>query len=734
MFKAVAIVIPLAISLAANATVSDLPRVSSDITIDGVLDETAWENSLRVELKYETDPGENLPTPVETVAYIAEDGHNLYVAFEANDPDPEQIRAWLRDRDSIGAGDFVGISFDTYGDGRRAFEFFVNPLGVQMDRTFDDVNKRNDRSWNAIWDSAGRIVEDGYIVEMRIPLNQIRFQDIDGQQVWGYRLIRKYPRTRDVSISNMAKDRDLNCKLCQYPRFAGLQGSKPGNNLEVVPTITALQTSTSDEPGVSPIQKQDASANAGVTIRYGLTPELTANLALNPDFSQIESDGIQVSVNNRFALSFPERRPFFLEGADYFTTPMQAVYTRTVSDPDLAAKLTGKRNQNTIATFVAQDSATTLLFPSATGSTRHTMEQSNTAFVGRYSRSLRNVSSLGALLTVRDGDGYHNIVAGVDGRWRINDSNEFVAQLLQSETGYPTEIAAEFEQPSDKFRGRAISLTHTFETSDWFAKLEYEAVDDTFRADAGLVNRAGIDEREYSFGRNWRADNSWWTKLQLRGAYETRERQDGQFLEDNYIAQFTFNGVLESMLDVNYRTGTEFESGQMFDLQRVNISTRVRPVGSLVVGFSSQFGDQIDYDNTRLGDQRRVHPYFSWNVNRNLLLNLNGGRVELDTKDGASIFDATLLDARLVWQFSVRSNIRLTLQQSDITRNPDEYDDVVDAGEKNVGRQLMYSWKMNAQTVFFLGYSDEFVEFDELDRLVAADKSWFMKVGYAWAL
>jgi hypothetical protein len=178
----------------ANSTgIPDLPRIDEDIAIDGKLDEVVWRNALKIDIDTETRPGENTPARVETVAYLMEDGRNLYVAFDARDPDPGKIRAYLRDRDSAYHDDFVGIIIDSYNDHRRAFEFFANALGSQMDMTHDDVNQREDDSWDAIWDSSGRVTESGYVVEMEIPLSQLRFQKTNGKQVWGVDVVRFYP-------------------------------------------------------------------------------------------------------------------------------------------------------------------------------------------------------------------------------------------------------------------------------------------------------------------------------------------------------------------------------------------------------------------------------------------------------------------------------------------------------------------------------------------------------------
>jgi len=345
---------------AVTSEIPDLPRISGAVKIDGSLDDLAWRKALKIDVNIETNPGENVPAKVKTVAYLMEDGVNLYIAFDARDPNPKAIRAFLRDRDSAYNDDFVGVVIDSYNDERRAFEFFSNPLGAQMDLTNDDVNHREDDSWNAIWDSAGKITESGYIVEMEIPLNQLRFPAADGKQTWGIDVLRMYPRDSRTRIGATPLDREINCYLCQVGKIQGFENVEPGRDLEIVPTVTASKNDTLDDPLVDSLQSGDMEAEAGLSIRWGITPDMTANLAINPDFSQIEADVAQLDVNNQFALFFPETRPFFLEGSDYFSTPIQAVFTRTVADPALGAKLTGKRGNNTYGAFATEDEITNL--------------------------------------------------------------------------------------------------------------------------------------------------------------------------------------------------------------------------------------------------------------------------------------------------------------------------------------------------------------------------------------
>ena len=718
----------------------DLPRTAGEIVVDGVLDEGAWRDATQVELSIEKQPGENIPARVQTVAYLMEDGVNLFVGFVASDPEPSKIRAYLRDRDSAFDDDFIGIVIDTYNDGRRAFEFFANPLGVQMDRTNNEAAASSrfgaqDYSWDAIWDSAGRISGEGYVVEVKIPLNQLRFPAIDGKQTWGIDLTRSYPRGRQYILSNNPRDRSINCNLCQFGKISGLENAEPGRDLELVPTLTASQSDHSDEPGIDPMVSGSAKTEAGLSLRWGITPDLTANLAINPDFSQVEADAAQLEVNNRFALFFPEKRSFFLEGADYFATPLRAVFTRTIASPEVGAKLTGKRGENTFGVFATQDEVTNLLFPGAFESDVTTLEQSNTALVGRYSRGFGNTSSVGGLVTVRDGDGYHNYVAGLDGRWKINNQHTLTVQHLESETEYPTEVVTEFEQPQGAFDGSATVVRYQFEGRYWFGNLRYVSLSDGFRADSGFHPRVGITKQTANIGRVWDGvDEDWWHRVLLNTQYEITHLADGTLAGKEISARFRIGGPMQSWTQIALVSGSDLDNGVLFNTQSIRFFSEFQPQGGLSLALFAEYGEQIDYANTRLGDRKLLRPSITWNINQNLLTSINSIFASLDTQEGEKIFDASVIDARVTWQFNLRSFLRMTVQHSETSRNPDVYIDEVDANSKNVGRQLLYSYKINPQTVFFLGYSDQYVDDDNLDGLTVSDRSLFMKIGYAWSL
>ena len=232
-------------------------RATSEIVVDGRVLEEAWADALTLELRYEVRPGENVEPPVRTEMFLAYDDTRLLVAFKCHDPDPSQIRARYTDRDNAWNDDFVGVVLDTFNDERRAYELFVNAYGVQMDAVNDDVAGNYDMAWGAIWDSAGRITDAGYEVEMAIPFNQLRFQDAGGAQTWGIDGVRSYPRLQRHHIGLFPRLRGANSYLSQEekirskPRIAvsSRSSSSPTRSTRRRCSTSATRTTASEPIG-----------------------------------------------------------------------------------------------------------------------------------------------------------------------------------------------------------------------------------------------------------------------------------------------------------------------------------------------------------------------------------------------------------------------------------------------------------------------------------------------------
>ncbi len=510
---------------------ASVPRATEPIVVDGVLDDAAWADALRLELPYEVWPADSTAAAVRTVALLAYDEGHVYIGFEAHDPQPHVIRARLSDRDTAFQDDFVGVVLDTFNDGRRAYEFFVNAMGVQMDLVVDDVSGNEDSSWDAIWESAGRLTEDGYHVEIAIPYTSLRFQRAAGGQTWGLDLIRIYPRDQRYLLASNPRNRDISCYLCQVGKVVGFDGATPGRNLEITPTLTAIRTDSAPTTGAS-IDRGDPDYEAGVTAKWGITPNMVLSGTLNPDFSQVEADVAQLDVNEQFALFFPEKRPFFLEGSDFFDTPIRIVHTRTVADPSWGMKVTGKEGAHALGAFAAEDDRTNLVFPGSQRSLATSLEVESVAGVARYRRDIGNSSAIGGLVTVRDGEGYSSGVAGADALIRFAESDSIRAQALVSRTTYPDEVAADFGQPGGDFGDTAFALNYNHSTRDWSWWGRYRDIGEDFRADLGFVPQ--VDIRQPVVGteyRWWGDENNWWTRWAVGGDWDQTGERDGDLIE-----------------------------------------------------------------------------------------------------------------------------------------------------------------------------------------------------------
>ena len=336
---------------------------------------------------------------------------------------------------------------DTFNDERRAYQFYVNPLGVQMDSIYDDTTGREDESWNAIWDSAGQITATGFMAEMAIPLKQLRFTPSQSGQTWGIDFARYYPRDYETKIVSNPQDRDISCYLCQIRKADGFADLQQSRNLEVIPTLTAISTERRDPAGSGEWVAGDVDPEAGANVRWGITQDMYLNATINPDFSQVEADAAQLAINNTFSLFFPERRTFFLDGADYFDTAQNLVHTRNIAEPDFGAKLTGKSNGHTYGLLSARDNRTSFLMPRSLGSSVASLgETQSDVTIGRYRYDIFNNSTIGALVTDRRADGYNNTVLSLDAILRLSNSDTVTIQTMRSATDYPDQIQQRYNQ------------------------------------------------------------------------------------------------------------------------------------------------------------------------------------------------------------------------------------------------------------------------------------------------
>lgn len=704
---------------------------TSRIVVDAVLDEQAWKDASRIEIPWEWNPADNAAAPVSTETMVTFDENMFYVAFVAHDPDPNAIRARYMDRDSAFLDDTVGFVLDTFNDQRRGFQFRVNPLGVQMEATNSDVDGSEDWSWDIIWNSAGRITSDGYIVEVAIPIRQLRFPRTSGPQTWGFLAMRDYPRNVRHRLRSTWFNRSRNCFICQSESIVGMEGFTPGRNLEVTPTLTGTQTDARESFPRGPLESGSFDLDGGVSTRWGITPNATLNATINPDFSQVEADAAQLNVNERFALFFPEKRPFFLEGSDYFSTPLRTVFTRTIADPSAGLKLTGKEGSNVFGVLLAQDEINNLLFPGFQSSGFASIKDDVSNGIARYRRDIGTTSTIGALYTGRVGNDYSNHLVGIDGHLRPSQSDTIRFQLVQSSTEYPDSVALRHNQPLGSFGGLggALRYNHSERNWSWFAN--YSDLDTDFRADSGFISRVGYRGGSAGIERIlWGKPGNWYNQLRVFVGVDATQEKDGQAEEWGSDVVLFYQGPLQSVVRIGFGPNREYYRGTHYHNERYNAFFEITPTGDFSFNMFANVGETIDFANARQGEFVFLRPGVDVNLGRRFQA---GGNYTWNTLDveGGQLFEANLLQARMLYHFNLQTYVRLIMQYRDVERNPDLYRFPVSSDSENLFSQFLFSYKLNPQTVALIGYSDNYFGDQQLD-LTQADRTFFIKLGYAW--
>jgi len=413
-----------------------LPRFDKPPVIDGKLDDEIWKKAVVLKDFYQTQPGDNIAPSKQTEVFLGYDPKFLYIAFHCYD-DPSKVRANIPKRDNIWDDDYVGILFDTFNDQRKAYEFDFNPVGIQADGIWTD-GQGEDFSLDIVMDSRGIVTEDGYTIEVAIPFKSLRY--VAGKdKLWGVHFWRRIKRLNNELDMWMPINRDQSSWLAQAGHLTGLEGLSTERTLELIPSLTLSETGKRKAP-ITAAQiaqggrfvNEPIKFDPGLTGKFSLTPTVTLDFAINPDFAQVESDQLVVTANQRFPIFFAEKRPFFLEGIDIFQTQIAAVHTRTIIDPDFAVKISGKLNRNTFGLLLASDNGPGNFNEDdrATANPRFLDKNANVGIL-RLKRDIgKSDSFIGLLATYYRFVDKYNELGGFDGRLRIDKLTTFSFQVL----------------------------------------------------------------------------------------------------------------------------------------------------------------------------------------------------------------------------------------------------------------------------------------------------------------
>jgi hypothetical protein len=527
-----------------------IPKFTAPPVIDGRLDDESWKAAAVFKDFIQVRPGDNIAPSLPTIAYVGYDAENLYFGFHCFD-EPDKVRATVAKRDDVFGDDNIRVALDTFNDQRRAYVLFFTPLGIQADgiRTEEQSQGPLDLSVDIVMESRGVITTDGWTAEAKVPFKSLRYAAGKGKS-WGFNITRTISRFNDENDSWMPQERGVS-GLRQLGQITGFDGIKQERTLEIVPSLTLSQTSQRIEDTTVPFGSRmlngPAKADLGVSVKYQITPNVTLDAALNPDFAEVEADAPVVSANERFPIFFPEKRPFFLEGIDYFRSPLQVVNTRNIADPDIALKLTGKTGKNTFGILTAVDR-----FPNTDVK----------AYVGvlRLRRDMGKYSTVGLLgTTYHRGSRRHNNLFGFDGKIASNPKGALNFQVVGSATR-----GSFFNLNTNSFEyrtgnGAAYDVNYDYTGRNRGFRIGVNGRSKYYRADVGFTRRTNTHGLNGGFrlGTSPKPNNTLINVITRNFfGFSLDERGRPQNARYTFLTELNF----QQQLQVRFEAGTSFEN------------------------------------------------------------------------------------------------------------------------------------------------------------------------------
>ena len=711
----------------------EISRARGAIEIDGVLGDAGWEGAARADNFAEHSPGDQTQPEVDTEVLVTYDDDNLYVAWICYD-DPAEIRASLCERDQIFSGDYVILCLDAFGEATHAYEIAANPYGIPGDLLYSSSGGE-DGTYDMVFESDGRITEDGWVVEMAIPFASMRFPKRD-EQVWRMDFWRNRPRESRFQYSWAAYDGNESCWPCKWGTVTGISGVEPGAGLELLPSVVGSQRGWRDDEGM--FTNDDIEAQVGLGLTYDISSELSTELTLNPDFSQIESDADQIDVNSTFALFYPERRPFFQEGSDLFDTYFEAVYTRSINDPIAAGKLTGRQGSNSVAFLTARDEHSVIIAPFEEES-EFLENGKSVSNILRAKHDLGEQSHVGMIATDRRfDDGGSGSLFGVDSRIRLGRSDALRLQVLATHTEEVDNLAladsafnattfddgkytAGFD--GESFWGHAAVVSLTRDTRNYWGGLEYWERSPTFRADNGFEPSNNVHLGKAWVGGIKRFEEG--ILENINGSLNLAQEYNFDRVKKDEWADLSFEikfRAAQTGIHSRYLRSNELFGGIQFDdIWQAHTCLHSQPSDLLEFGGSLNYGHRVARYDLVMGKEFQWSLWADLRPTERFLIMASFSYINSDDLDtGENLFSQSIFRAHLTYQFSRELSARLILQYND-RRNVWDADPLM-------------TYRLNPFTVFYLGtsrqYRDLTTEEDGRDGWALTDRQYFLKLQY----
>jgi hypothetical protein len=684
--------------------------------IDGILENSEWDNALKISDFKTYSPDYGADVSEKTIAYMAYDKENLYFAVHCYDKEADKIKSSITNRDKIDSDDWICFNIDSFNDHQTLYCFYINALGIQMDSRY--VQGNEDISMDYVWYSASTIDENGYHMEICLPLNSIRFSDknpVEMAIIIERNISRKSERATFPALDpkkGMAAFTMQMQPLLYY-------NIKHNTLLEVLPALTYSQKYNTDNGN---LRKEEEKGNFSLTGKYGLTSDLVLDGTYNPDFSQIESDAGQVDINLRYDLFYPEKRPFFLEGSENFKVgstyvneldPVQTfVNTRTIINPISGIKLTGKLGEkNTLALLYAIDE-----LPEDQNEGKYTHNP-----IIRFKRSLDNDSYIGGIYTGRESQNHYNRVMGIDGVYRVNESSLLEYNALYSGT--------KLNDTTSKMEGHTLGIFFHEGSRDFDYGFTINDISKNFITETGYITRNGI------FCINGLIRKKLYPGSSLfRGIFlellsgQTNDKYSNLWETYNY---FSIQGNMwgSTAIKIKYSYSNEIYNNKKF----------------LTGGFHASVASQITKQFYFSSVYRRIKSiYYSddpfqgkSNVFSGYLIYQPTDKIETnfdfiysdfyDDSNSKKIYDYPIYRGKLQYQFNKYLFLRLITEYNDYKRNL-----ILD---------MLASFTYIPGTVIYIGYGSmydkiqwENNQYRDSDKFMETKRGFFFKASYLWRI
>jgi hypothetical protein len=748
----------------AGERVLEIPRVETPPTLEDFLEmkpSHAWENRLaKVDGFIQRLPSDGQPSTQRTDVYFAYDDKNFYCIYVAFDSEPNKVRAHMVPRDNLYGDERVDLFLDTFHDHRRAFVFTTNPFGIQMDGLWNEGQvSQYDRSWDTVWESRGKLTPEGFVVWMAIPFKSLRFPSTP-EQNWGLVLVRWIPRNNESATWPRVSTR-IEGRLNQGATIKGLRDISPGRNMQVIPYgfLRSFRALDTRDPNLPRFESRSAEPDSGVDGKVVFKDSFALDVAVNPDFSQVESDEPQITVNQRFEQFFPEKRPFFLENMNFFENPLHLLFTRRIADPQFGFRLTGKRGRYAVGALYADDESPGKAVPPndpLAGKRAHFA-------VARVTRDLFRESSVSLMVTDRQFAGGFNRVGGLDGRFKLSPNWQTTWQAVTSSTHF---------LDGSQLGGPAYQLRVRRDGRQFRYDMQYDDRSPGYYTETGFQAEATV-QSPLAGGRQI-----------LRPQLRPDIRTPSQFVsyrlrpEGKYLISWGPNVLVTPVWDhqgnrldfyTDYSMTWEFTGATFFELYYIGDQEMLRPQDAAGLAANRVYSHhrQGVYFETSLDPRVTFKSEYAQGSLINVvppsgeepfLAHLTRARLTLtllplvplridnsyllerltDRASDAGIFNNHIIRSKWIWQFNREASIRAIFQYNTILANPARTSLNT---TKNFNADFLFTYLVNPWTAVYVGYNSNHENLDlvptatgseliRTNRFLNDGRQFFVKVSY----